>query len=165
MTKAKFRTAYDGLGYKSMIDCSKLPSRTKQSFKDECDVNNIMKRYQRDGVIAHRNEFEGNYGDFMTSEDYHSAMTQIAKAQQMFEALPSTIRNRFNNDPSEYLEFVHDENNKDEMIKLGLMKRPPGREDKTPQESGGSPVKGGEAAKAPLDGDGGKAPSEAQKSP
>lgn len=165
VAKSKFRSAYDGVGYKHAIDFTNSKTRTKQSFKEECDVNNIMKRYQRDGVIAHRNEFGGNYGDFMTEIDYHSAMNQIAKAQQMFEGLPSSIRNRFNNDPAEYLAFVHDPENKDEMVKLGLMKKPPEGEDKTIKDSGGGPVKGAEGAKAPLDGDGGKAPSEPPKSP
>ena len=39
-------------------------SMTKQSFADECDINNIMKRYIKDGVVNHLNTYQGNYGDF-----------------------------------------------------------------------------------------------------
>jgi len=38
----------------------------------------------------------------------------------MFNDLPSSIRSRFGNDPAAFLDFVQDENNADEMVKLGL---------------------------------------------
>lgn len=49
-------------------------------------------------------------------------MNQIVQAQDMFMSLPSKIRNRFGNDPSQFLDFVSDPLNKDEMRSLGLLK-------------------------------------------
>ena len=37
------------------------PSLTKQSFTKECDINNIMKKYQKTGAIDHVNKHEASY--------------------------------------------------------------------------------------------------------
>ncbi len=34
--------------------------RTKQSMRDECDINLIMKKYQKTGAIAHVNRHGAN---------------------------------------------------------------------------------------------------------
>lgn len=39
----------------------------------------------------------------------------------MFEDLPSQIRSRFENRPDKFLDFVNDENNQQEMVKMGLL--------------------------------------------
>ncbi len=93
--------------------------RTKQSFKDECDINNIMAKYQKTGAIAHLNTHGAEYG-FATSQDFASAMRTITIAQDMFDGLPSSIRNRFANDPGQFLDFVQDADNKKEGQDLGL---------------------------------------------
>ncbi len=93
--------------------------RTKQSFKDECDINLIMAKYQKTGALAHFNKFSASYG-FATSEDFASAMRTVTIAQDMFDGLPSSIRNRFANDPSQFLEFVQEADNRAEAIELGL---------------------------------------------
>ncbi len=100
--------------------------RTKQSFKDECDINNIMRKYQKTGAVAHANQHAPNYG-FATSLDFSDAMRLITTAQDMFDGLPSSIRTRFANDPALFLDFVQDADNEAEMAKLGLVeeKQPP----------------------------------------
>ncbi len=94
-------------------------TRTKQSFRDECDINNIMTKYQKTGAIAHVNEHQANYG-FATGQDFASAMRTCVQAQEMFNALPSSIRTRFANDPAQFLDFVQDADNKKEGQELGL---------------------------------------------
>ena len=47
-------------------------------------------------------------------------MNQIIAEQEAFNSLPSDIRKKFDNDPAEFLEFVSDEKNNDEMIQMGL---------------------------------------------
>ncbi len=100
--------------------------RTKQSMKDECDINMIMAKYQKTGAIAHVNDHGANYG-FATSLDFSEAMRLIKTAQDMFNGLPSSIRTRFANDPAQFLDFVQDADNEAEMAKLGLIpeKEPP----------------------------------------
>lgn len=106
------------------VDTVSFPTtgRTKQTFKDECDINNIMKSYARNGLLEHVNNHRGNYGDFINTRDYHSAMNEIGRASEMFATLPSLVRKRFGNDVASFLDFVHDSSNLDEMRKLGLLK-------------------------------------------
>ncbi|AXL14674.1 internal scaffolding protein [Microviridae sp.] len=102
------------------------PSMTHQSMKAECDINNIMRKYERDGIISHRNTYEGQYGDFTDlPQDYQSSLNAVIDAQEMFLTLPARVRAKFENDPASFLEFVSDPRNQDEMIDLGLASRSP----------------------------------------
>jgi len=106
--------------------------RTKQSFRDECDINLIMAKYQKTGALSHVNNYGANYG-FATSIDFTEAMQLIRTAQEMFDGLPSSIRTRFDNDPAVFLEFVQDADNTKEMQTLGLI-APEGSTEITPDE-------------------------------
>lgn len=101
-----------------------LPSRTKQSFRDECDVNLIMKRFKNSMGVDYLNRFngymDGKFGDFTGVVDYRSAIDQIRQAKEVFGALPAKVRSRFQNDPAEFLDFVGNPNNGDELVALGL---------------------------------------------
>jgi len=94
-------------------------SLTKQSFSAECDINNIMRKYQKTGAIDHVNKHEASYG-FATSMDFQEALDTITRGQTMFDELPSSIRTKFENDPKKFLDFVQDEKNLTEMQELGL---------------------------------------------
>jgi len=96
-------------------------SLTRQESKRECDINRVMERFEKTGVLEHQNKYEGRYGDFLdVPQDYHSAVNQVMAAQEMFSELPSKVRKRFGNDPALYLEFLDDPKNAAEAIKLGL---------------------------------------------
>lgn len=118
----KFQTAY---GDKSGV-AIEFPdvTRTKQSFKDECDINNIIKKFHKTGLIDFVNTRQPQYGDY-SGFDFQVAMDTVAKANEMFAELPAGVRKRFQNDPVEFVKFVSDANNQDEMIKLGLATRLP----------------------------------------
>jgi len=92
----------------------------KQSFKDECDINKIMAKYQKSGAITHFNRHAPQYG-FATSNDFSESMRIVTEAQEMFSELPSKIRTRFANQPEQFLDFVQDPANEAEMRTLGLM--------------------------------------------
>lgn len=117
----KFQTAY-GQHKRVAIHCP--GGRTKQSFKDECDVNQIIKNFTTTGVLQNPMEKEGEYGDF-TSTDLHSAMNMVAQADSMFEELPSGLRNKFDNEPTKFLDFVQNPDNREELIKMKLIKKEP----------------------------------------
>lgn len=99
------------------------PSRTKQAHKDECDINRILARYKQTGVVEHLNRFQGDYGD-LVAVDYQTAMNTVIEAQNAFNVLPASVRKRFANDPAEFLAFVSDPANKNEMVEMGLANRP-----------------------------------------
>lgn len=96
--------------------------RTKQSFKAECDINNIMRRFQQTGVIDHLSQRKPMFGD-MPNMDFQGAMAIVVEARERFAELPSAVRDRFANDPGRLLEFIQNPENTEEAIKLGLMER------------------------------------------
>lgn len=104
------------------------PSRTKQSFRDESEINNIVARYQKTGIVDHVAKYGGMYQDMPHQDDFHQAMNLVTEATSMFNELPSNLRGRFENDPAAFLEFVGNEDNHAEMVEMGLMPDPRGPE-------------------------------------
>ena len=100
-------------------------SLTKQEFVAQCDVNNIMKKYQETGLLEHVNRYQGSYGEFADAPDYHTALNKMHEADEMFMTIPADIREMFRNDPGAFLEFVMNEDNEDEMRELGLLPKKP----------------------------------------
>lgn len=121
MPVSKFRTASSGAVRVSYVNRGE--AKTKQSFKDECDINTIMRRYEQTGVLQHLSRGQPQYVD-ATSADYQASMELVVAAREMFDALPSRVRERFQNDPASMLAFVDNAENRDEAIKLGLIPAP-----------------------------------------
>ena len=133
--------------------CTVKNFRAKQEFKEECDINMILKKFQRTEAISHWHEFHGAYGD-ATANDFMAAMVIVTEAQQMFDALPSELRNRFNHSPAEFLDFVQDPANADKMHELGLTDVPIARRVQTleePPAAGGEVVQGDPPPSPPGD--------------
>jgi len=97
------------------------PSLTQQQFKEECDINNIILKHAKTGEYTHVSKKMGMYGDFTKIQDYQSMVDTVIKAEEAFMSLPATTRARFSNDPGKLLEFLQDDKNKEEGIKLGLL--------------------------------------------
>lgn len=97
-------------------------SLTEQSHKKKCDINNIMAKYRQTGILPVSTK-SPLYGDFTSSEDFHTACNMVIKAREDFEQLPSAIRKRFDNDPGKLVEFLHDPTNVNEAIELGIMEK------------------------------------------
>ena len=120
MTKTvKFKNAYSPS--EKVQYSSKLPSRTKQAPHAECDINQIMSKYQKTGIIEHVQNRPGSYESFIGATDYHTSMNMILEAQESFNLLPSSVRARFENDPGAFLAFVQDPANHEEMGRMGLL--------------------------------------------
>lgn len=120
---AKFQTAFGPHRVVNLNQEGEV-TMTHQSFKNECDINLIISKFEKTGLIEHVNKVHGNYGDFIDSVDYQYCMNQVLEARESFSSLPSKIRKRFDNDPRLFLEFAQDERNRDEMIELGLIQVP-----------------------------------------
>lgn len=99
------------------------PSRTKQSFAEEANVNTIMARWHRTGVIEHLSKATPRYGDFATADDYQSACNKVLGAEHAFMELPAEIRARMGNNPGNLLLFLADPANLEEAQKLGLVEK------------------------------------------
>lgn len=99
-------------------------SKTRQSDKDACDINKIMAMYDKTGLLPPAGA-EGLFLDVSEMGDYRSAVEQVLYAQKFFAALPAKVRTQFANDPATFLDFCADPDNRDELIELGLLERPP----------------------------------------
>lgn len=103
-------------------------SRTHRYMKDECDINMIMKKFEKTGELPNMIKNNPQYGDFSQAPDYQEALHTVMHAQEQFSNLSAKIRNRFNNDPSQFLEFATNPENLQEMVKMGLAEQRPATE-------------------------------------
>jgi phage internal scaffolding protein len=117
----------------------KDPSLAQQHMKDECDINIIVERFGVTGQLPQA-PLEPSYGDFSGVSDYHSALNAIKAADTAFMGLPAQLRAKFDHDPNALLQFLQNEQNRDEAIMLGLIDGKPVAEPivsavETPKES------------------------------
>jgi phage internal scaffolding protein len=131
--KIKFRTPYDGVSKKVSLEFRDVDGNsyedgyrgmTEQSHKDMCEINNILRQYDRTGLITHVNNAVANYGDYTEVNEYQDSLNMVIEAQASFDQLPSEIRKKFGNDPGLFFEFATNPENKDELIELGLANAP-----------------------------------------
>lgn len=107
------------------LDFTNSPSRTKQSFRDECDINRIVPNFQAKGTVPPMANGKPSYGDFTNATDYQEAMNQVIAADRSFYELPAAIRSRMQNSPAFLLDFLADPANQEEAVTLGLADAPP----------------------------------------
>lgn len=101
------------------------PSLTRQEFKDECDLELILKRFgsTEAGMAAIQNAVDLSnlrFDDVSAVPDFRAARDQIMQAEAKFMALPAQVRARFDNDAALFLDFATDPKNLDEMRAMGL---------------------------------------------
>jgi len=95
-------------------------TRVQQNLHETTDINRIMAKYQKTGLLTHVNTYAGEYGDFSGVPDYKTGLERVQAAEEMFASLPAKIRDRFFNDPARFIEFATDKSNQQEMRDLGL---------------------------------------------
>ena len=107
------------------------PSLAQQNFKDESDINYIVRQFGLTGELPGQT-ISPQYGDFTGVLDYHSAVNAVLAAQDEFMDLPAQMRARFENDPAKLIDFLGIEENREEAIKLGLVAKPISEPSETP---------------------------------
>lgn len=105
----KFVTAYDKTNQVRPVyeperdpDTGMPISRTTQDDVKACNINNIMKKYIKEGVITHVNKHQGHYGD-ATQTEYLDAFELVQTTDALFSELPARVREQFDNDPAKFL--------------------------------------------------------------
>lgn len=99
-------------------------TRTQQQFKEECDINTIVERFGLTGELPENLKVPVS-GDFTAVTDFQSAMQLIRSSQEAFMEMPASVRERFNNDPGAFVDFVSDPENREEARKLGILNPAP----------------------------------------
>jgi len=95
-------------------------SLAQQQFKDESDINNILRQFNITGELPNA-PISPKYGDFSGISDYKTALDRVIAADEEFMNLPATLRARFDNEPANLIEFLENDQNRAEAEKLGLV--------------------------------------------
>lgn len=103
-----------------LVVVDRLPSKTDQSELESTDVNRIVARFVKTGVLP-AGRTDGVYLDVSQVVDYQDAVAQVNMAESFFMSLPAEVRARFQNDPAEFLDFASDPANRKEMQGWGLL--------------------------------------------
>lgn len=96
-----------------------------ESIVNQCDINKLCDNYIRTGeyypgILARKLRCP-IFGDFNPAQQTLENVLSIQRRSlESFDMLPPEIRERFNNDPRKFFDFVTDVNNQDEIIKMGL---------------------------------------------
>lgn len=111
-----------GLRPATSLNCG--PGRTKQSFKDETDINKIVAKYVKTGLMDYVNKNPGTYSDVSDVANFQDSLNIVRKGRELFDALPADLREEFANDPARLIAFLDDPKNLDKAVELGLVKKP-----------------------------------------
>lgn len=93
------------------------PSMTRQADAAECDINNIMKRYEKTGILPPYTS-PGFFADVSDMGDFHAVMDTVAKTRAIFEQFPAEFRASFGNDVAEFVNWATDPANAGELKSL-----------------------------------------------
>lgn len=97
-----------------------------QSFEKEANINVIMARYQRTGLISNVNRKTPFWGDVsMAPQDLMEAQEIISQSMKAFTDLPARLRAMFNNSPIELMRWLEDPANGEEARRWGLLPAEP----------------------------------------
>lgn len=80
------------------------PTLTEQHHARACDINTIMAKYVRTGLIEHLSQYEPRFGD-VSNVDFQEAMFLVKEVESEFANLPAYVRAHYG-DAQNYLEAV-----------------------------------------------------------
>jgi len=121
-----FKAYKNGEVYRKRVqlDCSDDECIVEQSHKSEVDINNIVKRHGMD-LIQQTANMQSLVYDDLPNNDFFESMNILNRAQASFDSMPSELRKEFDNSPAKFLDFIHNPDNADRMVELGLATREP----------------------------------------
>lgn len=141
------RTAYTEMKEKKGITFTE-PSRTKQEFAKDCDINLIMDRYKETGLITHVSGLVPIVSDnpdmpvdVSNIPDYRESLDFVMRCEELFLRLPSDFRKELDNDPGKMIEYIKNPDNKEKCIKYGLI-NPDSSASNNPGDVGGTSAGG-----------------------
>lgn len=117
------------------------PSLTRQEFKDECDINTLMQKYDAHviGGPGNLQAREPMYFDFADMpQDLLGYLNFIKDAEAQFMSLPAIVRKEFDNSAVDFVAYASDPGNLDQMREWGLA--PPAKPQEEPAPSPAAPA-------------------------
>lgn len=105
----------------TFIDCSNLPSMTVQADASEADINKIIARFEKAGMVTRLNSVQPFYGDVSQLDGLQDALIKVQQADDLFMSMSAQIRERFDNDPVKMVDFLNDDRNRAEAESIGMV--------------------------------------------
>lgn len=109
------------------FDATAVPSMTRQEFKEECDINELMRRYKTSGIPLPQRPPQ--FLDVTEVPSLMEARNIIIAAETAFMSLSAEVRETFGNDPARFVAFAQDPENLDQMRKWNLAPPPKAAEE------------------------------------
>jgi phage internal scaffolding protein len=98
-------------------------SKTDQSYKKSTDINVLIAKYQKTGIVPNLHQRTGSYGDFSEVPTLEDAFERVNSAIEAFNSLPADIRKLMDNDASQLASWLSNEDNHEMAIKYGLLEK------------------------------------------
>lgn len=131
---------------------SSRPSRTKTTFASESDINVIVGRFLKTGLLPSRTQ-QPQFGDVSHIPTGTDALMAVRNAQLKFESLPLSLRKELDHDFTKFELWLRDPANLDRAAKLGLISIP-----KPPEKAPGQALGNAQDLAGGSGGQGGQAP-------
>jgi len=96
------------------------PSKTQQNFTDDADINTIVGRVLKTGIMPDI-PIPPQYGDLTTVDDYHTMVNKLAETKALFYRLDAKERAKFDNDPGAWIGYVNQAINEGDLEPLKQM--------------------------------------------
>lgn len=134
--RGEFRPKSMGVNYGiPPTDGTYCEDKVDQTGADAVDINKIMERVDPSGKQFAKAVAQGFqtpagmfYDDFTSAPDFAAAQEIFVHGKAQFEMLPAKLRSRFNNDPQEFMDYIHNPANLEEQYTLGIRVKPPVKE-------------------------------------
>ena len=126
--------------FRNDIDCSDSPSMTDPSGAHDADINNIVATYHKTGFFPTPTQAAA-YADVSDAPSFQEALQTVINAETAFMALDAKTRKKFDNSPAEFLAFIDNPENAQELVSMGLATpRAPTPSPASPTSTGGQPA-------------------------
>lgn len=125
-----------------VLYCDPAEGRTRQEFTEDADIHRIMERFTRTGQLP---VVTGNpiFADVSQVPSLQEAHALMGLANQLFFDQPAQVRVLWDNDPVKMFDWLRNPDNREQAVKLGLMKPA-----EAPKVSAPTPAESGKEAKA-----------------
>lgn len=106
------------------------PSLTSQEFKDEVDINNVLKKYAAQAKLLGLPISEvlpplssDQFSDVSNYDDFISSMNKIATMKQTFENLPSDVRRKYGDRVEDFVKGLSNPDDFNYLAEKGVLNK------------------------------------------
>jgi len=106
-----------------------IPSITQQHFKHEVNINTIIAKFNKTGILGDGQAAVPRYADVSLFGDFREAQEKIQMGKDAFMALPFEVRKLAGNDPQRVWEVLTNPANRGILEEAGVLEKIPKKVD------------------------------------